>query len=380
MCVGGAQIIARELCRDLSQRYSITFAFGPDVGDEGSLEESVEELFPVIRLPRLRRAIHPVHDAMVVRDLRQVMRDLNPHLVHTHSSKAGIVGRIAAVRSGAAVVHSVHGWGHTPQDPAWKKRLLVGAECWAARRTDALVAASEDVREEGLALGIGRPDQWRVVSSYVDIAPLDPDFRRSRARARSLLRLTDSDRVVGWVGRFMPQKDPATLAATCLSVLSEVPDAKVVFVGDGPERRAIERRIAQAGHEERVLFTGFRPDVRQLYSAFDVLLHTSLWEGQPRVIQEAVAERIPVVAARVTGTRDLFAIAPIGIEVDPGDVRGFAEEVRRRLTNPCAPLPSSAVERLSEKTGRNFARRAYFELYDALLSGSRLRRTSAITE
>ena len=369
MCVGGAQLTLVEAARDFAAEYDVRIAFGPDVGAEGSLEDLAAEEFPTYRVPSLRRALSPREDVGAVRALRAVYAEACPTIIHTHSSKAGIVGRVAAAGGAARVVHSVHGWGHTPVDPRWKRSVLVNAERGCARLTEVLMAVSRDVKQQGLQEGIGVEGQYRVVPNYVDYTAASPDFQASRERARAELGLGVQDLVVGWVGRFVAQKDPATLAEAIVAVLRARSDVRVAFVGDGPDRPIVERALAAAELSDRAVFMGFRNDVRRLYSGFDVLVHTSRWEGQPRVLQESIAERVPVVTADVPGAADLLSTGQVGDIVGPSGAAGIAEALLRRLgdSNALAPLSEVAVAAVAEHNGYPTARRGHRAVYNDLL-------------
>ena len=239
--VGGAQKNTRNVCAAIRDDFDLRIVCGPDEGSEGSMRQELEEIAPVIVLPDLRRDIHPRQDLGVLRSLGRLYAELDPHIVHTHSSKAGIVGRLAPRPPSCRTVHTVHGWGHTPTDPAWRRRLFIQLERFAAKRTDALIAQSRDVREEGISLGIGRPGLYTIIPTGVDFRPADSDFARARRDARSLLGLASDATVIGWVGRFAPQKDPMTLAKTLSLLLSKRPTLQAVLVGDGPLRNSVER-------------------------------------------------------------------------------------------------------------------------------------------
>ena len=372
LCVGGAQLSVFHLSRDLREHYDVHVVCGPDVGDEGSIFEEVAAELPTTLLPVLRRPLRPAEDVRAARALHRLYERLRPAIVHTHSSKAGVLGRHAARGTGAAVVHTVHGWGHTPADSPLRRGAFVASERLAARWSDRLVAVSQDVRDEGIRRGIGRPEQYEVVPEYVDYSPADPDFARTRAAARAALSLPPDAEVVGWVGRFMPQKDPRTLARAVALLLASRPRLHACFVGDGPDRAEVERTLRSDGSGERAHFAGFHKDIRPLYAAFDVLLHTSRWEGQPRVPQESIAERVPVVTAKVAGTGDLIGSGPVGFEVAPGDAEAFAARVAEVLESPSlrAPLPEEAVAAVARRNGRELALRRHFEIYAELLSPS----------
>jgi glycosyltransferase involved in cell wall biosynthesis len=370
LIVGGAQLSVIGLCEALRPHYDVRLLSGPEEGPEGSLRARASEAVQLTIVPALRRDVDLRHDVAAVIALRRAFRELKPAIVHTHSSKAGVLGRLAAVRDVPSIVHTVHGWGHTPADSHLRRAAFVGAERVVARWTDALVAVSPDVRDEGLRRKIGGPHLYEVIPEFVDYRPQSSDFAASRRRAREALGLQESDEVVGWVGRFVPQKDPETLVGALKLILNARTKARAVLVGDGPLREHIVDLSRANGLGERVLFTGLREDARQLYAAFDVLLHPSRWEGQPRVIQEAIAERVPVVASRVAGASELVVDGRNGYLTAPGDAKTMAVRTLEVLDDPRvrAPLADDAVAEIAELYGHESALRAHLDLYARLLA------------
>jgi glycosyltransferase involved in cell wall biosynthesis len=372
LIVGGAQLSVVGLCEALREHYDVRLIIGPEEGLEGSLRARAAESIPLTIVPTLRRDIDPRNDLAAVTTLRRTLRGLSPAIVHTHSSKAGILGRVAAMRRSVKLVHTIHGWGHTPDDSRLRRAMLIRAERLVARRTDALVAVSSDVRDEGLQCRIGHPDLYEVIPAFVVLRPADLDFDASRQRARRALGLEDADEIVGWVGRFVPQKDPDTLVRVLELILGSRTTARAVLIGDGPMRRDTERRLRKTGVGERVVFAGLKPDARALYAAFDVLLHPSLWEGQPLVIKEAIAERVPVVATLVTGTDDLVEEGRTGYLTRPGDGEGMAAHALAVLegTGLRAPLAADVVAQVSARHGHELALTRHLALYKRLLAGA----------
>jgi glycosyltransferase involved in cell wall biosynthesis len=368
LIVGGAQFSVLELCRGLREEFDVRVICGADHGAEGSLRDVVSEVAPVTVIPTLRRDVRPGHDVAALLTLKRVLRTSSPAIVHTHSSKAGILGRLAAGHD-AKVIHTIHGWGHTPDNPSWMSKLFVGLEQLAAERSDALVAVSADVRDEGVRRGIGGEEKYRVIPELVEFAPISDDFVAARREARRKLGLPDGEEVIGWVGRFVPQKDPETLLGVIERVLKARPNARMVLVGDGPLRIEVESEVARQGNARRTIFTGVRDDARQLYAAFDVIVHVSRWEGQPLVVQEAIAERIPVVATDAEGVKDLVIDGLTGYVVAPGDIHALSEATETILAGSSlrAPLADSAIEDVAEVNGRDIALARHLELYEGLL-------------
>lgn len=369
LIVGGAQLTTIEVCRGLADEYDLRLVTGPELGSEGSLMDEAATATTVEVVPEIKRSINPLSDLSAVRALRRVLREIDPDIVHTHSSKAGVIGRAAARGSRAKLVHTVHGWGHTPDDSPLKRRVLVQTERVMARRTDVLIAVSDDVRAEGVRCRIGRPEQYRVVPEHVAIDAVHAEFGAARARARATLGLADDAVAVGWVGRFAPQKDPQTLVAALERICAERPEVQVALIGDGPLRADVEAAVAAAGIADHVRFHGLRHDARTLFCAFDVVLHPSRWEGQPRVVQEALAERIPVVATEAAGVRQMIDDGVNGFAVplsDPARMANAALDVLAR-EELRVPLAVDALASLRASSGADRAEAGHRAIYAELL-------------
>jgi glycosyltransferase involved in cell wall biosynthesis len=369
LIVGGAQLSVIGLCEGLEEDFDIHIVAGPQTGSEGSLHDRAREVAHLTVIESLRREISPRWDPVVIAKLRGVLKRLDGDIVHTHSSKAGIVGRFAAAPLRAQVVHTIHGWGHTPADSSLRRASFIALERIAATKCDALVAVSADNREEGLAHHIGHPEDYRIIPEVVELVPLAPDFAASRARAREMLGLSEDVEVIGWVGRFVEQKDPQTLARALTGLLLARPSARAVLVGDGPLRSDVEAALSAAGVQDRVTLTGVVQGARRLMPAFDVLIHPSRWEGQPRVVQEALGERVPVVSARASGIGELIEDGRTGWVVAPRAPEEMMSAAIAVLDSPAlrAPLDDRLLEALRVRHGREAAIARHRELYDALL-------------
>lgn len=345
LVVGGATLTMLDFAEDLASEHEIVIAHGLLGDPEDAAAQRARASFPTYELPRLTRPLDPRGDLRATRAFMALCRHVRPDVVHSHSSKAGFVGRLGAAPTPAVRLHTVHGWGHTPLDPPLRRRLLINAERVAALRTTKLIAVSPEIRHEGLALHIGRAGQYAVIGAPVEMRAHASDFDSGRARARAQLRLPSDAEVIGWVGRFSLQKDPDTLVAVLRELLADRHNAYAVLVGDGPERASVAARLASEIAERRVVLTGTREDVRALYCAFDVLLHTSRWEGHPRILREALAERVPVVTARVSGTTVISSDRRLGLRVEPGDAAAYIGALATILDarNRRAPIEEHAL-------------------------------------
>jgi glycosyltransferase involved in cell wall biosynthesis len=371
LVVGGASLTMLDFAEDLASEHELHIVHGRLEGPVNAAAIRAQEQFPTYELPRLARRLSARDDAAALHDFNTLCRRIQPDIIHSRSSKAGFVGRIGAPPHGArALFHTIHGWGHTPLDGRVRRGALVTAERICALRTTKLIAVSPEVREEGLALRIGRPSQYTLIGDPVEMRPHDSDFDAARAAARAQLNLPADGEVIGWVGRFSAQKDPRTLAELLARLLSERHDAYAVLVGDGPDRALMESRLASEIAERRVLLTGVRDDVAALYPAFDVVVHTSLWEGHPRVVREALAALVPVVTARVNGTGVIGTDPRLGTRVEPGDTQAFVAALARILDSPTlrAPIDDTALAPLRAAAREPY--RLMRELYRAALGNA----------
>jgi len=373
LIVGGAQLSVISLAEGLSDDFDIQIIAGPQTGPEGSLQRCAAATAPLTLVDALRREISPRWDPVAVPALRRLLRRLDADIVHTHSSKAGIVGRFAAAPLRARAVHTIHGWGHTPADSRLRRAAFIALERAAARRCDALLAVSPDNRAEGLAHSIGQPDLYHVIPEPVELEPVVPEFMRGRSQAREVLGIDADVEVIGWVGRFVEQKDPDTLARVLIGLLRDRPASYAVLVGDGPRRGDVETALANAELSNRVMFTGVAGSARMLMPAFDVLVHPSRWEGQPRVVQEALAERIPVVSARASGIGQLIRDGKTGFAVAPHCPEEMVKAATAVLESAelRAPLTNSSLDELRSTHGRATVLDRHRELYNALLKDAR---------
>lgn len=373
LIVGGAQVSVISLCEGLKEEFDLRIIAGPQTGAEGSLHDRAARTGPLTVIGALRREVSPRWDPVAVWALRRVLAKFDPDIVHTHSSKAGIVGRFAAAPLSACVIHTVHGWGHTPNDPAARRLAFIALERAAARRSDALIAVSADTRDEGLACCIGHAQLYHVIPDPVDLDPLDPDFTRSRAQARQAFALDDHVEVIGWVGRFVDQKDPETLGRVVTNVLRRRASAHAVLIGDGPYRANVEAELCARGVADRVVVAGVVENARRFMPAFDVLIHPTLWEGQPVVVQEALAERIPVVSSRVSGIGELVDYGKTGFVVEPRAAEAMTEAVNTVLQTRTlrAPLGTHLLNGLKSRHGREAALNRHRDLYHELLERTR---------
>ncbi|MGH2812805.1 MAG: glycosyltransferase [Actinomycetota bacterium] len=284
-------------------------------------------------LPELRRQPDPRRDWRALHRLEEILRDRRPRIVHTHMAKAGALGRTAARRTNVPVtVHTFHGHvlrGYFSEPVA---RFYLSIERRLARWTDALVAVSPAIREELLSLGIGKPDQWRVIPIGLELDRLLNGLPPKR-EARSALGLPQEPPLVAILGRLVPVKDHVTFLESAARVAARRPDVEFVVAGDGERRPDLERRAAGL-LGGRVHFLGWVRDVTSLYSAVDAVVLTSRNEGTPVALIEAGAAGLPVVATDVGGVRDVVVDGVTGYLAPPGDPAVIGSRLVALLDEP----------------------------------------------
>ncbi|HZS12242.1 MAG TPA: glycosyltransferase family 4 protein [Nitrospirales bacterium] len=305
-------------------------------GERGLLDDEADRLTGVDlhRVASLRRPIHPWMDARALVELTRLLKRLQPTIVHTHSSKAGILGRLAAHRAGVPVIiHTIHGLGITPDQPVWLRGMLIRAERLAGRHTTRCFAVSEANREAAIRLRLIPADRCVVLRSGIDIAAYRNRRIDVQAKRREL-GLSVDHAVIGMVAPMKAQKAPLDFVRVARAVQEARPDAQFVYVGDGPLRRAVEQEIVRLGPAGLVRLVGWRRDVPDLLRCFDALLLTSRWEGLPRVYLEALASGVPVVGTAVDGAGEVIQDAVNGFLCAPGDIEALAQKVLYLIEKP----------------------------------------------
>ena len=335
MIVGGAQetVLLAAALADRS-RFEPLVVCGPQTGSEGSLHEEVRRRgVELVVVPELVRQVSPVHDVRAVRALARLLRGRSVDLMHTNSSKAGIVGRLAARRAGVPAVHTVHGWPFHQHQSLAASTVWRGLERRSAPLARRLVVVADADRVKGLAAGVGRPEQYVTIRSGLELDGYGADAV-ARAAVRAELGIPTAAPVVGAVNRLSTQKDPLTLMETFGQVAAALPEAHFVIAGDGPLRAAVEQRALDLGLTSRLHVLGLRDDVPRLLSSYDVFVSTSRWEGLPRTVLAAMASGVPVVATPVDGIVDVVTDGETGLLAPVARPTELGDAVVRVLSDP----------------------------------------------
>ena len=338
--MGGPALHVSYLSAGLRDRGYETILVAGSVGQgEQSMAYVAEELgVPVVTIPHLHREISPVRDLLATVRLARIIRAERPAILHTHTAKAGAVGRVAAFLAGRRrppiIVHTFHGHvlrGYFGRFWTGVFRLL---ERWLARITDALVAVSPEVRDELVAFGVAPASKFRVIRLGIELDErLDRDGA-ARAETRRVMGIGDERFVVGWIGRMTAVKRTDIVLRSFSRLKDEGVDAVLCMVGDGPDRRWVEDLAGELGVMRDSLFPGYQEDVGPFFAAFDVFVLPSGNEGTPVTAIEALASGCPVVATRVGGVPDVVTDGEDGFLVEPGDVEELAARLAQLANDP----------------------------------------------
>ena len=331
--VGGPALHVAYLTAGLAERgYDTTLVAGTIArGEESMAFVADAHNVHIETLSELHREISPIRDLRAILRLARLIRRERPTILHTHTAKAGAVGRIAALLAGNArppiVVHTFHGHvlrGYFGRTMTFGFRTL---ERWLARATTSLVAVSPEVRDDLVALRVAPASKFTVVRLGIDLAHRIASDDDQRRETRRQMGLRDDEFVVGWVGRMTAVKNTDRVVRALQTLVDLGVDARLLLVGDGPDRDHLERYAHELGVMKRCLFLGYQEDVARFYDAIDVLVLPSVNEGTPVSVIEALAAERPAVATRVGGTPDIIRDGIDGFLVDPADNGELADRL-----------------------------------------------------
>jgi len=291
----------------------------------------------VVRLPGLSRELSPLRDALAAVRLARIIRRVRPDVVHTHTAKAGAVGRAAALLAGLrrrpVVVHTFH--GHVLRGYFGRVGTLIfrGIETALARTTDRLIAVSPEVRDELVHLGVAPASKFSIVRLGLELERR-VDFSGDVAEVRRRHGIKPEKFVVGWFGRMTAVKQTDDLLTTLTGLRGRSIDALLLLVGDGDDRARLEQRAHDLGVARSCLFLGYQQDVAPWFAVCDAVLLTSASEGTPATIIEALAAGRPVVATKVGGLSDVVDEGETGFLVRAGDTHALAERLEILARGP----------------------------------------------
>lgn len=357
LVVGGAQenTIATVIGLHRTPGVSVQLISGPTTGPEGSMESRLAAYPGTLTIvPALVRPVHPWKDFLALRHLTRLLKQQQPGIVHTHSGKAGILGRMAAARARVPVIiHHIHGPSFGTFQGALANFIFTAAERYAAKFTTHFVCSANAMTKLYLAAGIGRPEMYTRVFSGFKVesfanATNDPLLRDQ-------LRIPRDAFVIGKIARLFPLKGHADLLNVFQKILPQCPNAHLLFVGDGSLRPQLEARVRELGLADKVTFTGLVPpdDVPRYVGIMDCLAHLSSREALARALPQALAAGKPVVAYDYDGANEVCLDNQTGFLVRLGHENAAAESLLLLARDP--QLRSEFGQRGQKLVRENFA-------------------------
>ena len=363
MILGGAQENTLLTCEGLTQRgHQVTLITGPALGPEGQLLQRARSGgYTVIELKQLRRPINPVRDIICYYQLKKLLRKIKPDMVHTHSAKAGILGRwaAAAVRNQQAdsccpivekfqqaqatctakprIVHTIHGLAFHPYQSNMLNRFYIALEKNASKHTDAFISVAQAMTQQALAVGIGRPEQFTKVFSGLETQNyLEPPTPQRIAELRQQWNIPPDAVVITKVARLFDLKGHEYVIESAKSLSPKHKNVYWVFIGDGILRRKLEQQIAASGLKNRFRFLGLVAPQRigESLNASDIVLHCSLREGLARVLSQALLCGKPVVSFDVDGAREVVLDGQTGFLIPPKDINSLTKALEKLIDDP----------------------------------------------
>jgi len=333
--IGGPAIHTILLTAGLdSTRFESTLVTGMEAAHEGNMLDlaSQKGVQPRV-IPQLGRDINPLRDWVTLIKLFCLFRDRRPHIVHTHTAKAGTVGRVAARLAGVPiVVHTFHGHVFQSYFGPRKTRLFINIERALARFSDRIITISPAQHQDIVhTYRIAPSERVVTIPLGLDLQPFCTARQIYRGQFRSALGISSDAMLVGFVGRLTGVKDPSLFIEAASLVVEQLPETRFVFVGDGELRPTLEQEVEALGLTRQILFAGWQMVMPAVYADLDLLVLSSLNEGTPVTVIEALATGTPVVATAVGGVPDVIVDQETGVLVPSGDAEALAQAVVRLL-------------------------------------------------
>jgi glycosyltransferase involved in cell wall biosynthesis len=393
LILGGAQENTLITCKLLAQRgHDVTLITGPAIGPEGELfEQTKNQKYKVIVIDKMIRAICPLYDLISYRQIKKILRQLQPDIVHTHSAKAGILGRFTADslrgtrdegrrtkdeerRAKLKIVHTIHGWSFHPYQSKWLNKFYIAIEKSAAKRTDLFISVADAMTSQALAAGIGKPEQYVTAYSAIEEdAFLEPISLEKKLEFRQRYGIGKDDIVLITIARLFMLKGHEYIIESAKELSKRFGNAVWLFVGDGNLSEYYKQQVRQLGLAEKIRFTGLLPpsQIPLAIQSSDILVHCSLREGLARALPQAMLCGKPVVSFDVDGAREVVN-KNTGRLIEPKNVE--------QLIRACAELIKDPdLRNRIGQAGREFVREKFApetmvdkieEVYNKLVHGN----------
>jgi glycosyltransferase involved in cell wall biosynthesis len=327
--LGGAQKQLLSIIRDLDKNKFTPFLFTARAGMLAA--EASAFICNIKRSDYLERPIRPWKDLFSLIEIFRYIKANRISIVHTHSSKAGILGRLAAKFAGVRhIIHTVHGWSFNDCQSYLLRKIFIWLERSMAKFSSRIIVVCRADREKGLKNSIGRAEKYSLIHYGINYE----DFSAGNLRARQGLGVGPRAQVITNISCFKPQKAPLDFIKLAASLAKDFPEARFILVGDGQLRPRIEKAVSRMGLEKKVILVGWRRDIAQILAATDIFVLNSLWEGMPVCVLEAMLSSLPVVGTATGGIMEIVRDGKTGFLVSSRDIRQMREKTALLLKDP----------------------------------------------
>lgn len=363
--LGGAQKQLLSLIRHLDKEHYNLFLF---TAQEGLLVEEALSLsgLTLFRSRHLKRPINFLEDLLAAMEIVRFIQKNKIDIVHTHSSKAGVLGRWAGVLAKAKIIiHTVHGWSFNDFQKPFLRKFYLELERLNAKFTDKIIVVSDHDKQKGLGHKIGSDERYSLLRYGIDRA----QFGRRDSSVRKELGISDDTQVIGTIACLKPQKAPEDFVKLAFLASQVLPQARFLLVGDGVLRKKIEKLIAKFHLGSRFILTGWRRDISRILPAMDVFVLTSLWEGLPIAVLEAMASQVPVVATHTGGISEIITEGKTGFLVSCHDIPSMLKKTCALFRDAAFKndIVRGAKESMGEKFDTETMVKAHEDLYQKLV-------------
>jgi len=371
LIVGGAQENAIMLVDHLrrTDKYDLTLISGPGLGPEGNLYDEIKKRKIKFKLvPELRREISPVLDLISLVKLYSYLKNKKFDIVHTHSSKAGIFGRIAAKLTRVPLIlHCVQGWEFHEYTNKFTANFYITLENFISRFTDYLLPVSKQTMTAGLEAGIGSYNKYKIIHNFIELEKYDTGSASQQVKKE--LNIAKDVPIIGTIMRLVQQKNPLDIIKIAGKVKMNYPNIKFVVIGDGPLLPGLNNLIQKKGLNHNITLTGIKRNIPELLKTMDIFILSSLWEGLPLVFLQAMASGKPIIAYNVGGTGEAVNNEESGYLVKPGDTDTMAKRIDELIKDKARRIEMGKKGRknLEQKFSKQKQIQKITEIYDTLV-------------
>jgi glycosyltransferase involved in cell wall biosynthesis len=328
--LGGAQKVATDLCQKLDKTKFETFMI---CGLGGILDDETANKIKVYFVKDLIRELNPIKDFKAGLEIYKILKKEKPDIVHTHSSKAGILGRLTTFTTGIKnIIHTIHGFPFNDTQSFFKKNLYITLEKFCAKISKIIIPVSTENIKKGLSYNIGKEIQYRYIRPGIDVESFK-NFKNIPSLKKEL-NLKDNNIIVSTIGPFKPQKNLTDFINVANIIVTKNSNYKFIITGDGVERKKLGNLIEKYNIKNNVYLLGWRRDISNILNSSDFFVMTSLWEGLPISTIEAMSCGLVPIVNDVDGQREIIKNGENGFLIKPYDIKETADKILFLASNP----------------------------------------------